>query len=352
MFKFKIFNELNNECEKYWKKLEENSFTDFFQTFDYHQELISNYDIKELNIVVILDKNGDPLALFPFFIKEYLFLKVLQFIGTKYSDYCNPLVDSEFSKNLNEKIFKDLWKDILKNLKKIDFIFLNNQLESDKNPLIYYLKSTKFSKIFRINLKENFNTYKNDILKINKNYHYEIHRTLLKKEKLKKNYDLQFEVKNLDEADLNLDKLIETKINIFSKKKLKINLDKNFFKIFVNLNNKNKNFFISTLKINNEITAACFSINFKDVFYYFIPVVLSKKFEKYKIGKILILDLIDWSLRKKIKTFDFGLGAEKYKRHFSNSTLDLFRYYYYKSLKGFILYLIIKLISLIGIRQF
>ena len=56
MFKFKIFNELNNECEKYWKKLEENSFTDFFQTFDYHQELISNYDIKELNIVVILDK--------------------------------------------------------------------------------------------------------------------------------------------------------------------------------------------------------------------------------------------------------------------------------------------------------
>ena len=352
MFKFKIFNELDNECEKYWKKLEENLLTDFFQTFDYHKELVKNYDIKKLNIVIIFGKKGNPIALFPFCIKEYFFLKILQFIGSKYSDYCNPLIDPEFSKNSNEKIFKDLWKDILKNSNKIDFIFLNNQLKSVTNPLINYFKSNKFSKIFRINLNENFSTYKNDILKINKNYHYEIHRTLLKKEKLEKNYDLKFEVKNLDETDLKLDKLIEIKINTFSQKNLNVNLDKNFSRIFVNLNNKNKFFFISTLKINNEIVAACFSINFNGVFYYFIPVVLSKKFEKYKIGKILILNLIDWSFKKKIKTFDFGLGAEKYKKHLSNSTLDLFRYYHYKNFKGFILYLILKFISLIGFRQF
>ena len=54
--------------------------------------------------------------------------------------------------------------------------------------------------------------------------------------------------------------------------------------------------------------------------------VLTKKFEKFKIGKILILDLIEWSIKKRIKVFDFGLGAEKYKKHFSNSNLDLFRY--------------------------
>ena len=43
MLKFKIFNKLDNECKKYWKKLEENSFTDFFQTFDYHKELVTNF---------------------------------------------------------------------------------------------------------------------------------------------------------------------------------------------------------------------------------------------------------------------------------------------------------------------
>ena len=89
MFKFKIFNELNNECEKYWKKLEVNKYTDFFQTFDYHKELIINYDLKNLNIVVIFDNKEEKLR-YSLFIKNIFFLKVLQFIGTKYSDYCNP----------------------------------------------------------------------------------------------------------------------------------------------------------------------------------------------------------------------------------------------------------------------
>ena len=72
MFKFKIFNELDNECEKYWKKLEENLLTDFFQTFDYHKELIINYDLKNLNIVVIFD-NKEELLRYSFFIKKYFF---------------------------------------------------------------------------------------------------------------------------------------------------------------------------------------------------------------------------------------------------------------------------------------
>ena len=86
---------------------------------------------------------------------------------------------------------------------------------------MHYLKSVKFSNIFRIQLKENFNEYKNDILKINKKYHYEIHRTLLKKEKLEKNHYLKFEIKSLDESDLSLDKLIMSKIDFFSQKKKK-----------------------------------------------------------------------------------------------------------------------------------
>ena len=55
MLKFKIFSELNVECETIWKKLEQNSKNDFFQTYDYHKELILNYDIKRLNIVVIFN---------------------------------------------------------------------------------------------------------------------------------------------------------------------------------------------------------------------------------------------------------------------------------------------------------
>ena len=131
-----------------------------------------------------------------------------------------------------------------------------------------------------------------------------------------------------------------------------INLNEKFAKIFSNLNKKHKNFFISTLKIDNKISAACFSIRFNKIFYYFIPVILSKEYEKYKIGKILILDLIKWCLKKDIEVFDFGLGAEKYKKHFSNLNLDLFRCYYYKNLKGFFLFILLKTISFFGFKKF
>jgi len=354
MFKFKIFNEFNKECENLWKRLEKSSSNDFFQTYDYHKELVINNDINRLNIVVILE-NDKPVLLFPFFIKEFLFFRILQFIGTKYSDYCNPLVDSEFYSCLNRESFHSIWKDILNEIKQVDFVFLNNQLkkiDNYKNPVVHYLKSVKFSNIFRIQLKENFNEYKNDILKINKKYHYEIHRTLLKKEKLEKNHYLKFEIKSIDESDLTLDKLITSKIAFFSQKKKNINLNKKFAKIFANLNKKSENFFISTLKIDNKISAACFSIRFNKIFYYFIPVILSKEYEKYKIGKILILDLIQWCLKKDIEIFDFGLGAEKYKKYFSNLNLDLFRCYYYKNLKGFFLFIFLKTISFFGFKKF
>ena len=355
MLKFKIFSELNVECETIWKKLEQNSKNDFFQTYDYHKELILNYDIKRLNIVVIFN-NNDPVALFPFFIKEYYFFRVLQYIGTKYSDYCNPLVDAGSNNILSEKAFNILWREIINNLKEIDFIFLNNQLKNFKNfknPVVYNLKNKKFSNIFRIDLLDNFEEYKKNIFEINKNYHYEIHRTLLKKDKLKKNYNLKFEINNLQDTDLKLEKIIDSKISSFSKKRGKINLDIRLSKVFNNLSKKYyKNFFISSLRVENEIVAACFSIKYQGIFYYFIPVIFSRKFEKYKIGKILILDLIDWCIKKDIKIFDFGLGAEKYKKHFSNSSLGLFRYYYFKNIKGFMLFILLKIISFLGIKQF
>ena len=355
MFEFKIFNEIDSECEYFWKKLEQHSINDYFQTYDYHKELITNYNIKSLNIVIIF-YNNEPVALFPFFIKKYFLLKVLQFIGTKYSDYCNPLINIEFDKKLNKKIFNNLWNNIIKNIGNFDLFFLNNQfkkIKNFKNPLIYYLDSIKFSNIFRINLLENFNLYKKNIFEIDKDHHYEIHRTLLKKKKLEKNFKLIFEIKNLENTDLKLERLIETKIKTFLNRKKRINLDIKFANVFKNLSKKNsKTFFVSTLKVNGEIIAACFSIYFKDVFYYFIPVIFSRKFDKYKIGKILILDLIDWCIKKNFKIFDFGLGAEKYKKYFSNSSLDLFRYFYFNSFKGFILYLFLKVVSRLGIKQF
>ena len=347
MLNFKIFNNINNECEKIWREFEINSINDYFQTFDYHKELINNYNLQRLNIIVIFfDK--EPIALFPFYVKKYFLIKILMFLGTKYSDYCNPIINPKFINYVDNQNFIEIWKEIINKVDDFDLFFFNNQLSAInnfQNPIVKYLNAKKFSSIYLINLPSKFDFYKKSILEQNKKFHYEIHRTLLKKEKLKKNHQLNFEIKILNKSDFKLEELVESKIKKLKKKKRESNLENKIVNLYNNLNKKDENkFLMATLKVDDEIISACFCIQFNNKLYYYMPIILSEKYEKYKIGKILLLEIINWCIEMNIVIFDFGLGAEKYKKYFSNVCLNLFRFYNFNSLKGFIALLFMKLI--------
>ena len=117
------------------------------------------------------------LTILPFEIKKYAFIKVLQWIGTKYSDYCNPILSKKFKFNFNKKNFLATWNLILNDIKNdFDLVFLNNQLaliNEQPNPFVDYFKTSKFSTIYNINLDSNFNDYKEKIRIKNKKHAYE-----------------------------------------------------------------------------------------------------------------------------------------------------------------------------------
>ena len=347
MLSFKIFNNINNECEKIWKKLESDSINDYFQTFEYNFELINIYNLDRLNIIVIY-YNNEPVALFPLHIRNYFFIKVLTFLGSKYSDYSSPIISSIFVDNIDDKSFLNIWKEIIKKIDKFDLVFFNNQLSQInkfKNPIVNFLNCRKFSSIYHIQLPSTFNLYKKNIFNQSKKFHYEIHRTLLKKEKLKKNYEINFEINTLNKSKFKLEHLVKNKIKELQSKRRKSNLDVKIINLYNNLNKKDENkFLMATFIINKEIISVCFCIRFSNNLYYYMPIILSKKYEKYKVGKILLLEIINWCIRTNISKFDFGLGAEKYKKYFSNINLDLFRFYDFRSLKGFIVFLFLKII--------
>ena len=75
------------------------------------------------------------------------------------------------------------------------------------------------------------------------------------------------------------------------------------------------------LKINDKVVSRCFGIIFKEVFYYHIPTIYLSEFDRFKPGKILIIEIIKWCINNNIKRFDFGLGNEKYKKYFSNKEI-------------------------------
>ena len=177
-----------------------------------------------------------------------------------------------------------------------------------------------------------------------KKYFYEIHRTLIKLDNLKKIYSVEFYANKLNRKDIKLKNLIKDKIQQLKNENKKSNLDQDFIKIYENLSIlNNDNYFITQLKVDGKIVAECFGIIYKDTFYYFIPLLLPNKYSNFKIGKILILKIIEWCIYKKLKKFDFGLGSESYKKYFSNTSIPMYRHYDYRSIKGFFLSIFLRL---------
>lgn len=345
MYKFKIFNSFNNDCLKVWKKFEENSAHNFFQSWSYIYQLIQNSK-NSLRIVVIYS-DDQVIAILPLEIKRYFVFKVLQWIGTGRSDFCNPLIVNDEKFKFNETEFLDIWKKILNKMSGFDLIFFNNQptrIDKTYNPFAYLREKKTFSKVYQIKIPNIFNNYKTDIKKFNKKHYYEIHRTLIKLSNLNKISKVSFEVESNFTNEFEISKIIKRKSDQLNYKKIKHNLNKNFINTLQNLVNSNKKmFFIFNLRINNEIVSSCFGMIYRNIFYYYVPMIISQNFEKYKPGKILLIKLVEWCIEKKIKTFDFGLGEEHYKKYFSNFSISLFRYFDYINSKGFIFYIILKI---------
>jgi CelD/BcsL family acetyltransferase involved in cellulose biosynthesis len=339
MYKYKIFDSINEELKDIWKKNEKNLSYTFFQNIDYLQE-ISKINNTKFKIIVIFDEDNI-LAILPLEIKKYFFLNILQWIGTGYADYCNPVIKNN-NVNFNKKYFLDMWSKALKDVGKIDLIFFNNQLSRiDKimNPFVDYFKTSLFSKVYQIQLQNSFDDYKDQIKKKDKKHFYEVHRTLIKFDKLKKIAKINFFVEDSYKNEIEVKKLINEKRALLGNKNIKNNLNSKFIKILENLILLKKiKFFSMKLKIDNEIISTCFGFIFKESFYYYIPSTFPKKFDNFKPGKILITEIIKWCILNNVKLFDFGLGAEKYKKYFSNKEILLHRYFSYFTFKGFIAY--------------
>ena len=346
MLKFEIFEKFDENCFKIFDTLNHSSNYNFFQSYDYLKKI--SLENKSKIKIIAISKNEKLIAILPLEIKKYFFFKVLQWIGTHRSDFCNPILIKNFDDFVDKKNFKLLWNDILESIGDYDLIFLNNQIEKigeSFNPFTQHLESVKFSKIYQIILPDDFKEYLEDQKNKDKKKYYEIHRTLLKAEKLKKNFNVSFHVEKFPENRVNFREIIKNKIKQLNSKKIRNNLDENFIKLFDYLiKNNNSKFLLIDLNVENKNISSCFGILLNDVFYYYIPMIVSNDYNNYKPGKILILNIIDWCIKNKVKIFDFGLGDEKYKENFSNQSLTLYRFTKHKSFLGKILLIGIKTI--------
>jgi CelD/BcsL family acetyltransferase involved in cellulose biosynthesis len=142
--------------------------------------------------------------------------------------------------------------------------------------------------------------------------------------------------------------LIEQKRERFKSTSVPDALSKqNIREFYYNINdNKSlkKNSHLSVLKLNDEIIACHWGLVNEKNFYYLMP-SFNIKFANYSPGKILIYNLLIWSIENDFKIFDFTIGSEDYKKEWSDNEMILHQYIQHKSLLGFYAKIYFKLID-------
>ncbi len=338
-FNFKIFDKLEEKLEQDWKSLENEVEHFFFQKFIFIKTIIEIFNNTKINIVVVYEENK-PVAIFPLEIKKYNQIKILQWIGTNQSDYCCPIACGK--KFIDEKNLRLIWNKILDEIKDFDIIFLNKQPEYiglTANPFVKFIRNTCYSKVYQTKLV----SHENDYLSLleNKKFSSELRRT---KRKLLENYKVVFKTLLLAKQKDLIEKILFKKNSELKKKKISNSFNESKINFYKKLSNSCPEKLVAGLiEVEGKTVAASIGIIENKRFYYLVPVMFTEEFDSFSPGKILIYYLINWSIKNDLKVFDFGIGEENYKKYWSNFSTRIFRHLDYKGIKGFILFLIIKI---------
>ena len=73
-----------------------------------------------------------------------------------------------------------------------------------------------------------------------------------------------------------------------------------------------------------------------DTLYYLMPAHEGGDWEKYSPGRLLLEKLMEWSIQKKLKVFDFTVGVEQYKKVWCDTKTSLFETLEAVTFKGLI----------------
>ena len=333
-----IFSNIS-DCQDKWEYLESLCNIDIFQSYKWNKIWADNYlDFNNSEIfIVIFYKQDKPFFLIPLYKINFFFYTELRYMGDPLNDYNQPLIDPRV--NISQDEIDDIWNKIF-NESKCDLINLNRE----KNDIHNFRYLSKFKK------NNNIGGHYSDILtewdffyidKKSKKARYNLKR---QEKQLSKLGLINYTIKESENIDFFLEKMIEFKSSFYSKNNIKnifisITFKKKFIQFYKNLNEK-KLLSINCLYLNNKIIAIHIGYIYKNSFYYIFP-SYNLKYKEYSPGILLLKFIMEHTFNNNFSKFDFTIGDEEYKSSWSNksiTTSDTIRFF---SIKGLIPYIII-----------
>lgn len=331
MISYQILEEFNEEYFSEIKLKDNEHIFNLFQLVDWIKVLTEfSNDLVNLKIVIIY-YDRKIICIAPLCIKNIEGCRQLSWLSSEIIDYNNAIFSNDyfsFKKELNE-IWNKIIKEISINCDLIYFDKIPEFIIGKLNPMLS--ENYKFYQYsYQINLEHlNFDEFYNS-----KNNNKSIQTDRRKKKKLKEGKELLFVYEDCNSYNfLDVEKLIVEKIKYYKSKKLKTfenQIISKYKKLILNKND-DYNFKVCHCIKGDKKISSILGVVYKNMFYYLIPVVYKSEYIKYSPGKFHIINLIEWSIKKKLKLIDFSPGDENYKLNWSNQKFKIF--YYVKLLK-------------------
>lgn len=82
----------------------------------------------------------------------------------------------------------------------------------------------------------------------------------------------------------------------------------------------------SIFGLDDQILATHWGAVHRNRFYFLVPTYSSGEWGTYSPGRLLLNDLIKWSIENRIRVFDFTIGGEDYKKDWCDGEMPLFEH--------------------------
>jgi len=339
--KIQIFNHFDESLKKLWVNFQQSTDSYIFQTYEWQEYWFQTIGISLYSkpfIIAVYD-GSKLIAIFPLGVRVSFGVNIVEFLGGGQNDYNNPIFANDFSFNSFEKI----WELILRAIPKYDVVNLCRIPEKLQNHKNYFLKTLLFENSGESHYAELPDS-------INKISEIASKRTLKDNRRMRRRLsemgDLKFmvAVNALEYNSIVTDTLKQKQARYLSTGAINILRHKNVYSFYNDLFNNIPCVHLSALKLDKKILATHLGIVFRKRFYYLMPTFLAGNYEKYSPGRLLLEDLMQWSIDNNLEVYDFTTGSENYKEKWCNKKMNIYNYQTYSTLKGFIFVIILKVI--------
>ncbi len=325
-----VFRDFCAELEIFWKTLEPSSQYHVFQSYEwlkFWQKTVGEHSmgIKPW-ITVVLDADDQPRMIFSFGIRRHFGARVLEFLGGGQSDYQGPLIHNGWISDISK--IESAWNVTCKALPGHDvryFIKLPAQWCTEDNPMLKIWKSTFQDNSYSTQLPKSVDEFQSRLrpkLRLD---------TKRQRRRLSEIGVVKFEViDNSERCAAALDVMIEQKRqryretgvpDIFSD----VAVQEFYRQLPKRFSNEGRIHF-SVLRLDDEILASHWGAIHRDRLYFLMPTFDGGKWRPYSPGRLLLENLVEWSIQNGLKVFDFTIGGEDYKKDWCDNGMPLFEH--------------------------